>query len=459
MNSGNRGETDVMPSMARVDNTIDYMDQASFLGLRARGRDPLIQLFWLYDHPVDLEQLRRFHHLLGRGLIGRRIERSPLPFGRHRWVAWSGPEDIEVAPAARPRAEVRQWAVEQSVKPIDPERGPSWRLAVLPLTEGGAAVMLIASHTVADGVGGITAVAEAADGITRDLGYPLPGSRTKSQALRQDSRAFLRELPEVAKSLVAAARVAKKEGGAPKGKPAAPKAAQGSHFADEVTVPSITIHVDAKEWDDRAKALGGSGPTLLLGFGARYGYHLGWLGSDGRANLSVVLSDRKPGDTRGNALTNVTFPVDVDAVVSDLSEVRADFKAASRRLEENGNELLGPLALTPFVPMRAVRRLESLVLREKEVGCSYLGDIDPAVLRPDGTDAAEMVFLPFEQHITYGDLARMDGIFHPVLAGQVHDKVWISIGFCNAQGTTTRDDLAEVARLTLDDMGLSGVIE
>ena len=30
-------------TVAVVDNTIDYMDQASFLGLRARGRDPLIQ--------------------------------------------------------------------------------------------------------------------------------------------------------------------------------------------------------------------------------------------------------------------------------------------------------------------------------------------------------------------------------------------------------------------------------
>lgn len=459
MSSADPVKTDLVPSMAVVDNTLDYMDQASFLGLRARGRDPLIQLFWLYDHEIDLDALRRFHRNLGRGLLGRRIERSPLPFGRHRWVAWPGPEDIEIAPAPRPRSDVRQWAVEQSVKPIDPEHGPSWRLSVLPLTDGGAAVMLIASHTVADGLGGLVAAAEAADGFTRDLGYPAPGSRSKSLALRQDSVAVLRELPEVAKSIVAAARVAKKEGGAPKAKRPVPATTTDSHASREVIVPSITIHIDAQDWDARAKALGGSGPTLLLGFGARYGYHLGWLASDGQINLSVVLSDRKPGDTRGNALNNVTFPVDPNAVLTDLSEVRAEFKAASRWLEESGNELLGPLPLTPFVPMRAVRRLESLVLREKEVGCSYLGDVDPAVLRPDGTDAAAMVFLPFEQHITHGDLAAMDGIFHPVLAGRVHDKVWISIGYSNAAGTTTRNDLADVARGTLDDMGLSGIIE
>ena len=52
--------------MTVVNNTIDYMDQASFLGLRARGRDPLIQWCWIYDHDVDLQGLRRFHHSLGQ---------------------------------------------------------------------------------------------------------------------------------------------------------------------------------------------------------------------------------------------------------------------------------------------------------------------------------------------------------------------------------------------------------
>jgi len=190
--------------MTGVDNTIDYMDQASFLGLRARGRDPLIQWCWVYSHDVDLAALRRFHHNLGRGLLGRRIERSPLPFGRHRWVSWPGLPDIEIAPAARPRAELREWAVEQARVPIDPEHGPSWRLAVPPLTDGGAAVTLIVSHTIADGVGAVVAVTDAAKGITHDLGYPPPGSRPRYQALKADARTLIRGLPEVFTSVVAA---------------------------------------------------------------------------------------------------------------------------------------------------------------------------------------------------------------------------------------------------------------
>jgi hypothetical protein len=37
--------------------------------------------------------------------------------------------------------------------------------------------------------------------------------------------------------------------------------------------------------------------------------------------------------------------------------------------------------------------------------------------------------------------------------------VWVSIGFCNAEGTTTREQLAEVARGALADFGMTGTVE
>ncbi|WP_293310212.1 hypothetical protein [Mycolicibacterium sp.] len=445
--------------MTGVDNTIDYMDQASFLGLRARGRDPLIQWCWVYSHDVDLAALRRFHHNLGLGLLGRRIERSPLPFGRHRWVSWPGLPDIEIAPAARPRAELREWAVEQARVPIDPEHGPSWRLAVLPLTDGGAAVTLIVSHTIADGVGAVVAVTDAAKGITHDLGYPPPGSRPRYQALKADARTLIRGLPEVFTSVVAAARLARKEG-ASTVRRKAPEIPAGEAGLDrEVVVPSVTVHVDAEHWDKRAGELGGTGPTLLLGFGARCGKALDWLAEDGMVNMSVPISERTPGDERANALTSVAFTVDPDVVTTDLSGVRAQFKDALAGLGESGNDLLGPLPLVPFVPQRVVRRLEGLVLKSKEVGCSYLGELDPATNRPDGTDADAAFFLPFEQGITFRDLRRSDGIFHPVISGRVNGRVWISIGQSNAHGTTTREQLREAAQTALADLHLSGAIE
>ena len=63
-----------------MDNTLAYIDQASFLGFRALGRGPVPQVLWIYEHPVNLDNLRQFHRNLGHGLLGRRIERSPVPF-------------------------------------------------------------------------------------------------------------------------------------------------------------------------------------------------------------------------------------------------------------------------------------------------------------------------------------------------------------------------------------------
>lgn len=329
---------------------------------------------------------------------------------------------------------------------------------MLPFTEGGAAVVLIVSHTIADGGGAVVAVTDAAKGITHDLGYPPPASRTRFQAVRQDARVLIRGLPEVAKSVLAALRLARKDGTAAVRQKVPAIPAQAG-LERQVFVPSVTIHVDVEQWDKRAGELGGSGPTLLLGFGARCGKGLGWLGEDGMVNISIPISERTPGDTRANALTNVTFTIDPDEVTADLSGARVKFKDALQGLDDGGNELLGPLPLVPFVPQSAVRRLEGMVLKSKEVACSYLGELDPATNRPDGTDAASTYLLPFEQGITFGDLRRADGIFHPLISGRVDGRMWIAIGFSNAEGTTTRDELEVVAHRALDDMGLSGVVE
>ena len=114
-------------AIARPDNRLAFFDQATFLSLRATGREQLMQIVWIYEHAVDFDRLRRTYRNGGYGLLGRRIERSPLPFGRHRWVSAVGqPLGIDIAECARPRAEVSDWADERAQLPIDPEWGPGW---------------------------------------------------------------------------------------------------------------------------------------------------------------------------------------------------------------------------------------------------------------------------------------------------------------------------------------------
>ena len=87
-----------------VDNTLAFMDQASYLWVRASGHVHGIQCTWVYERDIDLDGLRRLRDNLAYGLMGRRVEPSPVPFGRHRWVAWHESPSIDIAQQARARA-------------------------------------------------------------------------------------------------------------------------------------------------------------------------------------------------------------------------------------------------------------------------------------------------------------------------------------------------------------------
>lgn len=445
----------------RVDNTLAYIDQGSFLALRALGRGPLIQFTWIYDRAIDLDGLRRFHANLGFGLLGRHIERSALPFGRDRWVTASGPPTIEIAATDRPRSQVWEWADERLRLPIDPQYGPAWHLGVQPLIGGGTAATLIVSHSVGDAKAIIDAIVDAVGGVRRDLGYPTPGSRTRRQAVREDAKRALRDVPEMAKAVVSAVRVARaeseglstsvKSGGKPRG---AAREAVG-----EVVVPNAAVFFDIEQWDRRAKELGGSSNSLFVGLSARLGQILGRVDDDGMVRVSLPVSERTPGDTRANALTAAAVTVDPNKVTSDLGDVRRDLKQALTALAETPNELLGPLALVPLTPAFLVRRLEGLVQQVgNPIGCSNLGELPPETNRPDGSEADYLTLRMLEPKITTTVLDSMGGMLF-VGSGRTHGRVFVTVGSWVVGGVNTRDALRESFALALADMKLSGTVE
>src|SRR5690349_1895016 len=160
-----------------MNNILDLVDQTIFRVERAAGVTNLIQCVWTYDRSVDIDGLRRFHRHLQRGRLARRIELSPLPFGRHRWVSPGEQSDLEIVTTPRPRAAFDAWLAEQANTPLDAEHGPGWHLAVLSFTDGGAGVSLVASHCLTDGVGLTEAVAAAACGDDNAVDWPAAGSR------------------------------------------------------------------------------------------------------------------------------------------------------------------------------------------------------------------------------------------------------------------------------------------
>src|ERR1700752_900957 len=162
-----------------MNNIIDRVDQTFFRLGQAAG---VGQCVWVYDRPVDIAGLRRFHQHLAQGRLSRRIELSPLPFGRHRWVSPSDQPELEIVATPRPRDEFDTWLGEQANTALDAAHGPGWHLAVLPFTDGGAGVSLVASHCLTDAVGLCEALVDAACGHDNAVNWPAAGSRRRWRA-------------------------------------------------------------------------------------------------------------------------------------------------------------------------------------------------------------------------------------------------------------------------------------
>jgi hypothetical protein len=436
------------------------MDQASFLGQRALGYAALVQFNWIYNGPVNFHGLRRFHRNLGYGLLGRRVERSPLPFARDRWVFSPGPEDVELAETPRPRADLSAWLHERACLPLDPERGPSFHLGALPLDDGGTAVSLVTSHTIVDGLGILQAIGDAANGRTRYLGYPRPDSRTRGRALLQDGGQTIASVPELTRALRATVRVARKRGKDVAASIAsAPPSPRVAGDDQPVVVPTLTAYIDMAEWDACAKSIGGNTFTLFAGFAGRLGVRIGRICDDGTVTLSFPLSERTEDDTRGNTLVFPVVSVDPTHLSYDLGEVRLKFKQAFADLAEITEELLAPLPLTSMTPKWVARRAAGMGLGAAAfpIGCSNVGELDPAVNRPDGSEADYASGRLIEPGISKRTLERMGGQLF-LVSGRGHGRVWIAINAYLAGRTNSQEALREATSRTFAEFDLTAEI-
>src|SRR6185437_9050957 len=106
-----------------MNNVLDPADQGIFLTEQAINAAAIVQCAWVYNRAIDLDGLLGFHRHLQRGRLSRAVERSPLPFGRHRWVRPERSPSLEIVPTPRPRADFDAWLVEQAATPLDSERG------------------------------------------------------------------------------------------------------------------------------------------------------------------------------------------------------------------------------------------------------------------------------------------------------------------------------------------------
>ena len=438
-----------------MSNVLDLYDQAYFDFERAAGATCALQCVWVYDRTIDIDGLRRFHHHLQRGRLSRRMERSPLPFARHRWVAAGNQPDLEVVERPRAREEFDAWLAEQANTPLDAEHGPGWHLAVLPITDGGAAVSLVISHCLIDGVGLCEALAEASSGQHNLNDWPAAASRPRWQALREDARQTARDIPGIGRAVVAAAQFARRQrdhAAAPVAAPVAPTP------GENVTLSTTTIFLDTAQWDARARALGGTSNTLLAGLAARLAQQVGRLTADGRATPSIPVNERTAGDTRANAITNVDITVDPTLAATDLREIRAATKQALIRHRDVPDERWALLPLVPLLPQRLVKQLVGVATGgTTNVVSSNLGALDGAAIRPDGTDADYFAMKSLYPGVTAEIMHRTGGVL-ALLSGRVHRQIFVSVLAYQPDRPNSNDQLRQDVSSVLSDFSLTAAI-
>ncbi|OBH93114.1 hypothetical protein [Mycobacterium sp. E2733] len=406
-----------------MSNVLDLADQTLFLGERATATTSVVQCIWVYDRAVDIGGLQRFHAHLGRGRLCRRIERSPLPFGRHRWVAPTIQSQLEIVATPGPRDEIDAWCGEQANARPDAEHGPGWHLAVLPLTDGGAAVSLVVTHCLTDGVGLCEALADAASGRDDPIGWPAAASRRRWQALREDARQTLRDAPGMGRAVVAAARMA---GRGHRDTAPPPEKRRFTGRDEAAALPTTTVFINADEWDARANALGGTGGALLVGLAADVAQRVGRVAADGTVAVGMPVNERAPGDTRANAVTNVDLTIDPAPAPTDLRRIRATIKEALVCHRDVPDDRWALLPLVPLIPKRVFRRLISVATGGgNAVVSSNLGAVDPAANRPDGTDADYFAMKSLYPGVTTATMHRTNGVL-ALLSGRLHGRVFVS---------------------------------
>lgn len=442
-----------------MDNVLDLVDQTFFRLGAAAG---VGQNVWVYNREVDLDGLRRFHRHLQQGRLARRIERSPLRFGRHRWVAPSDRDGLEIA-APRPRAEFDAWLGEQAGIPLDAERGPGWHLAVLPFTDGGAGVSFVVTHCLTDGIGGCLALVEAACGYDHPMDVPAAGSRPRWRALREDARQTARDLPAIRRAVsaaVGAARSARRDrraaGSVTRPLSQARPAPSIAGADDIVTIPTAAFFLDADEWDARAASLGGTSNTLLAGVAARLAQRVGRIGPDGSVALALPVSERTADDTRANAVTMVDISVDPAPAATDLRDIRATTKQALIRHREVPDERRTLLPLVPLLPERLIKKMVGVATggATNVVVASNIGAAPPAANRPDGTDADYVALLSRYPGLTRAMMDQLGGLM-VVHSATVHRQVFISVLAYQPGRLTSNDDLRQHVSSALDDFSLT----
>ena len=159
------------------------------------------------------------------------------------------------------------------------------------------------------------------------------------------------------------------------------------------------------------------------------------------------------------AFANAT--IDPEKVTVDLTESRTAVRQAREAAKREPDPTMELFALIPWLPRKAVKGIADLLFSYSEglpVACSNLGDLPPDLARVDGTPADNVFIRALDADVTMGELERSHGQL-VLVSGRINGKVSISVEAYQLGRENSHQSLRELAARTLDEFGLSGVIE
>ena len=186
---------------------------------------------------------------------------------------------------------------------------------------------------------------------------------------------------------------------------------------------------------------GGTSNALLVGLAAHLAQRMGRVTADGSVLMKMPVNERTAGDTRANA-------------VSQCHPSRSTPHLRRRSCARSGPQLKQALtshqeqrdderAVEYFIPLLGLlpKRLARLV--DNTVVSSNLGVINPAVTRPDGTDAALWAARLSYRGVTKALMHRLGGVLC-VLSGTALGQVFVSAtiyqpGYTNSNQALRQD--------------------
>ncbi|APE38225.1 hypothetical protein BOX37_10805 [Nocardia mangyaensis] len=454
-------------------------DTTYWLVREAFGWSVVLQILWRFPAVPPRADLETFAERLRHSVLNRRLIRARTPFARHRWVHADFAPELLVDQGEILVDEVESWSgTELYSSPLDPERGPAWRLRGTPIADGGFVLSLTALHLIADGRTMVTAAAAALTGTptdplahspvdspppsaaAEDAGYRRPviswSADRLVDAVRDTALDAVDGVGQVAAAGLGIGRAAvaftRHRGSDAPGdeRPATPRAHVRSPLARNSWA---TVSVDAAHWESVAGQHGGTTNTLFIAILA------GALRASGYSTalkVGVPVSRRgQDDDARGNATAGVSVLLTEDLPPGgDLGPLRRQCKEAFTRL--SAGERAPHVHLLPLVsllPTGLVVRAATAGSGMPDVVASNLGDFADELRCLGGISASAVAFRGIAQGVDPAEPYRFgDGV--QSWAMRTGDVWTFSVAAFDEQHFPRPDDLRELLAAELDGWGV-----